>query len=487
MALMRLPNELLEKIILHSIPDAFEGLALTCKLLYELCTPFIAHHNEIRFYYQRFKYFKMKGLWQSHLYYIREPYACCSAYNLLARIGAEPRIARYMREADCNLDSQRAPRMDFTWYENDHRPEAVAQLMASSLYLKEAGLDWKEYYAAMEKEFDEFDASIYSQHAAAFLLTLLPNVKRLKLPASWQPVARTDKLVETIIRRARQAHLLRNAPSIAGVTRLEAEGRYEPTGRFSLDLLAPFLVLPHLRSFYSPRGVCMADGDERLVSRYMRDGLKSTLETVHFWRANISSRAIGELLKHTPHLKTLCYSRWTRATDEPQDWDLCQFIRTIQQTVGSHLVELCVNYRPFQGSILPGKVSMRGFPQLRQLELPLAVATCNQLAAAGEEHGEGYVESLLGDIVPASVSCLSLEGCETDDEQPALDSLFRNFAARKEAEVPALREVYIVEPYRKQSAYGRQYAKIAAEVEKSGVTFSYFRINNQWGGDREEE
>lgn len=49
--------------------------------------------------------------------------------------------------------------------------------------------------------------SFYSQHAAAFLLTLLPNVLDITLPESWKRQPTTIKLIDTIICTANQSKL----------------------------------------------------------------------------------------------------------------------------------------------------------------------------------------------------------------------------------------------------------------------------------------
>ena len=76
----------------------------------------------------------------------------------------------------------------------------VVRLLADSPDLAEAGLDWEEYYAKIE---EDLEVSRYSQYAAAFLLTLLPNVETLTLPKCWKPLEATDKLIDVVIRKVR--------------------------------------------------------------------------------------------------------------------------------------------------------------------------------------------------------------------------------------------------------------------------------------------
>lgn len=212
MEFMQLPNELLENIIRHALPDGFENLALTCKHIRTLCTPFLEHHEKLRWHFRDFRYYKTDQPAKSAGRALHCPYAVGSAFHLLSYIAAEPAIGRYFRKANFENDSASVRWIDCEPAED----EAVARLFAGSPYLKAAGLDWKEYHTAMVAELDEFH---YTQNAAAFLLTLLPNIEVLRLPQYWTPVPATDNLLNVIGARARDrdrhAHLPYDSPSMA--------------------------------------------------------------------------------------------------------------------------------------------------------------------------------------------------------------------------------------------------------------------------------
>lgn len=88
---------------------------------------------------------------------------------------------------------------------------AVVRLLAHSPDLAEAGLDWEEYYAKIE---EDLEASRYSQYAAAFLLTVLPNVETLTLPKCWKPLEATDKLINVVVRKVRLFALSKKLESV---------------------------------------------------------------------------------------------------------------------------------------------------------------------------------------------------------------------------------------------------------------------------------
>ena len=457
MALTHLPNELLENIIIHVLPEGFESLALTCKKIHALCTPFVEHHNKLRSHFQNFTYYDKTY----------EPsFTIRSAFNLIAHIAIEPVVARYIQEADFMVDSRFTRGIPREMVTDVNRDEAVVRLLADSSYLKEAGLNWKKYYAAIE---EDLNAARYSQHAAAFLLTLLPNVKVLTLPRFWKPVDATDKLIDAVIHRARHAHLPYDRPSIAQVTRFGPSVSLGAQERFDLDWATPFLALPHVRSFRGPSCVAIGDGHGSIASRYPHRGFKEALEVVHLVSSSIDEVAIADFLKHTPRLKTLRYSHSTKENCGPQDWDLCRFVTAIEREVGSHLVELSVSIRELRGSLAPGKASMRGFQRLQKLEFPLEIAMCNLTAAASTDHELDYSESFIGDLIPASVSQLSLISRGTDHHEKALDVMFRDFATKKDSQVPALKEIHLSCPAGADDAYKEQCAKLTAETEKVGV------------------
>lgn len=87
----------------------------------------------------------------------------------------------------------------------------MERLLAESPDLAEAGLDWKEYYTEIK---EDLEAYRYSQYAATFLLTLLPNVETLTLPKCWKPLEATDKLLDVVVRKVRLLALSKALESV---------------------------------------------------------------------------------------------------------------------------------------------------------------------------------------------------------------------------------------------------------------------------------
>ncbi|KAK0511953.1 hypothetical protein JMJ35_005081 [Cladonia borealis] len=254
--------------------------------------------------------------------------------------------------------------------------------------------------------------------AAVFLLTLLPNVEELTLPAKLklEPSESIDKLIDAIVCKARRpSSLPHDRPSLARCTTF---------GPAPLDGAKPFLALP-----------CMRTVRTSSLAQNWSSKFGQALEVVSFPACYIDRVAIADFLKHTPRLRTLGYSHRSKDDREgpPLDWDICKFVTAIEREAGGHLMQLSITINELRGSILPGRASLRGFKRLQTLQFPL------EFAAPKAPHGDcAHESSFTRDLVPASVSRLSLTSSGTDEHAKALDVMFRDFAAEKDAWLPAL-------------------------------------------------
>ncbi|KAI0425079.1 hypothetical protein F5Y09DRAFT_347053 [Xylaria sp. FL1042] len=184
-----LPNEVLDEIIQLTLPDGFESLALTCKEIYGPCTRYIQYHNHLRSAFRDFAYSGHYPSDPSQGTFYR-------AFELIMRIADEPRVAQYIITADFSFDTLRrqpsAHRRNPLVVPDINGGGPVVALFANSTILATAGLDWREFYTKIQ---DQLAQGFYSQEAASFVLTLLPNVKRFTLPKLWWPLAEHDNTV----------------------------------------------------------------------------------------------------------------------------------------------------------------------------------------------------------------------------------------------------------------------------------------------------
>ncbi|KAL9124068.1 MAG: hypothetical protein Q9217_006568, partial [Psora testacea] len=431
MALTHLSVELLEHIVRHALPEGFESLALTCRKIYAICLPFIQRHNALRSHFQHVIFYEK-----------RDPsYTIRSAFDLIARIATEPVVARYIRYLESKVDSSFLYHRPRHLYPDVKCGDAVIKSFAESPYLKQAGLDWQEYYDVIEKD---LEAARYSQYAAAFLLTLLPNVERIALPKKWKSVSPTDKLIDAVIHKARQSYQLpSDTSSLTRLTEFEDSVPLNAHQRFELAWASPFLALPRVRSFWGPSCVARQDSGHQSIDKFqLTYPFGESLETVDFVSCDIDHASIAIFLKHTTRLRKLTYSHSSKDSEGPhnEDWDICNFVTAIEHAVGAHLEKLSISIRELRGSLTPGRASLRGFQQLRKLELPVEFAVCNAIAdAAADRNIILSLESLsiedgstshstsdneqpiLGHLIPTSVRQLSLLSSGTQDHTKALE------------------------------------------------------------------
>ncbi|OTA64294.1 F-box domain protein [Hypoxylon sp. EC38] len=473
-----LPVELLEEIIIQTMPEGFESLALTCRTIHKICTPYIERHNRLCSEFRRFQYrdaFKFQSI-----FFEQDPLLqpMRSSFNLLARIAVEPMVSRYIIHADFENDMF-PPRCRVPPLIPDiHHDSPLVKLFANSSHLRQAGLDWQEYYALINDDLEV--RPHYSQLAAAFLLTLLPNIKTLRLPRLWKPLEKTNKLLHVIVDETKRLNSPWIVPSLSQVTSFTILRHFYSKQGSDLDDAAPFLALPHVRALYSHGCEIMNDGPMALASKDPYICYGATLEIANFWNCCIDDATIANFVKHAPRLRTLIYEHCTRGNNSPKDWDVCKFVTAIEREAGNHLEQLRISIKELEGSITPGRASMRGFKRLRKLQFPLEIAMCNvtdaesRLTAPSESLTDqelGKPEPFISKLVPASVSELSLTSRGEAQHARALEVMFSNFAAMKDSELPALKEIYLSYPKNPSpdDLYKEQCDKLVAEIEKAGV------------------
>ncbi|KAL8652428.1 MAG: hypothetical protein Q9226_004275 [Calogaya cf. arnoldii] len=477
MALTHLPTELLEAIVEYTVPEGLESTALTCKQFHAICRPFIKPTTrDLRDWLHDFAYYADDFQWTNDIR---------TAFDLINRIAQEPLLARYIRHADFSSDSRHTK-----WWGDMPRclpaefycEAAVRELLADSPHLQRAALDWQQYHANIRKD---LETTHYSQHAAAFLMTLLPNLESMTLAKLWIPLAATDQLIRSLTNHANEPRLPNITPSLAQLTRIEV---LTSTGshfsRVVLGGVVPFLALPRLQSLH---GISCTNhirtADNPTHSDPSNDtNIGQALTSIDLVACCIDDIVIGHLLKHTPRLRKLQFSYATRRHPDPQEWDICKFLAAIECQVGSHLEELSISIRHLQESIPPGKTSMLGFQRLRKLELPIEVVLSNISGARGKtpakSAGDGFSthedDPYISDLVPVSVHQLSLISNDGSNEHAkAIELIFRDFAARKGFTLPALQEIQLSCPNDADDAYKNQCNKLLAECEKTDVVWNH--------------
>lgn len=491
MALLQLPNELLEAIIKNIIPEGFESLAMTCKDLYRLCIPFIHRYNH---FHSRFNHFRY-----CNSLIDQPPDPLYAAWDLLVCIAVEPCVARYIRTADlaydsCSIDQPPFLRSELT----DVVSQAMIRLFQGSPYFKQAGLDWREYYA---ETLTELEQEGYSQYAATFLLTLLPNIKDVTLPREWEQFPEPGKLINAVIYKANQKEPIHHMSSLAQVVSFGLDGSSVSHHNNSLDFAIPFLSLPRIQSFSGPN--CVAIAANKYLDDYPDDEywseprIKSakSLKVANFSSCCVDEIGIVEFLQHATRLKSLSYSHTTKINYAPAPliWDICTFVAAIMRILAKSLEELSISIHKLSGSLAPGRVSFRNFQRLRKLEFPLEILTLDTHivtvpdGALSDRQITAHDTISLCDILPATLTHLSLLSWGWSYHAKALEGAFRGFAKKKAAMLPALKEIFLECPEDANAAYKEECTRLYTETEKAGVLLrlrpSISRSTPLWGGN----
>ncbi|KXH43406.1 hypothetical protein CSAL01_05198 [Colletotrichum salicis] len=195
MSLLRLPVELLQRIISETIPESIENVAVTCRALYEASERYLEQHNSLR---KRFRHFSFStfnassGTWDDTTaeteMFVRH------GTDLLMSIIYNPRITRYIETVDLKAGFGRDNLM---WDDShvSHQPEntkrlprltkdedikTLQQFLRQSPYLKQIG-EHPDFWEDMIQE------ETYG-HAEILLPSLLTNVRELALPTGWRKV-----------------------------------------------------------------------------------------------------------------------------------------------------------------------------------------------------------------------------------------------------------------------------------------------------------
>lgn len=331
MDLVRLPPELFEIIITHVLPEGFESMAMTCKRIYVLCIPFIQRHNTLRSHLSRFSYRTLsKDLSPITDRYMDDPsLSIARASDLIKCIAAEPVIARYIRYADFTDDSLCLCASSSVFLKDGDCQEDVIGLFARCPYLKQAGLDWKKYLDKIQEELNVDSCLRYSQYAAPFLFTLLPNVERLTLPDFWKSLDATDKLIDAIVHGSKQSLPSCDRPSLSKVTRFQPCFSPMAFDFQKLGAASRFLALPHIRSFHGASCVANEEDNRSRLLKKPTYPFGESLESVFFSDGSLDDVGIADFLKDTKRLKTLRYSHPGFKFSAPC-WDICKFVAAIE-------------------------------------------------------------------------------------------------------------------------------------------------------------
>ncbi|CEJ80679.1 hypothetical protein VHEMI00850 [[Torrubiella] hemipterigena] len=192
MSLQKLPFDVLHQIWQLVSPYDFEACAKTCKFLYTTAKPLLPRHNALRKQYRSFRLPERNGLTGNTSL---EPY---TLPQLLCDIAVDPIIAEYI----LHLDLENRESLNLVYEEEsdweavvraklEAHSDALLQLMCKSPYFAQLNIPEskiKDWFNCILMESADFEDGQSIDFAAAFLLSLLPNLESLALSRDWLAV-----------------------------------------------------------------------------------------------------------------------------------------------------------------------------------------------------------------------------------------------------------------------------------------------------------
>jgi hypothetical protein len=406
MALLDLSVEILQQIIKDTIPEGFEPLALSCKRLYAASQLYLKKYNKWNRY-----------ACQKDGQYVSTP------RKLLLEIARDPDITRYIQHADFRCDP--------------HNPNFV-QLEASILVEAERCRDRLETLLDRSTCFqdEQQDSNKWLQQLLAghcgfhsiivMVLSQLPNLKELQLPRmwvqkSWLPrnlETELDKMIEAMIRAA-------NDPTnpLAGLSTLTALNPVEGTGhplRRDISVFSPFLGLHSLRTLYC--------GSILIYPSTQKPPPMTFLTTIEMAGCCIDSDGMALLLKSTPRLRILRFSYEEKFANAECGWDAGSFVKAIEREVGETLEELSLSIWEVFGSVINPVTCMKGFTQLKTLELDMRLLLGVERESASLSLQQRIRIPLeIQDILPPSIATFRLLMNDSTEHLDCLAGLATSF------------------------------------------------------------
>jgi len=212
--------------------------------------------------------------------------------------------------------------------------------------------------------------------------------------------------------------------------------------------------------------------------------IATNLKAAHLICCCIDAVGIADFLKIAPALETLRYEHCTKDASPNKDWDICKFVNAVKQEAGNHLAQLSVTIRDLQGSIVPGKASIRELQRLQTLEIPLELVMCN--IADATRHTANSSDPLL-DLIPISVTQLALISNGTDHHEKALAALFRHLQSDDDSQLCALQEMHISCLDDADNVYKDECDRVVKEARDKGLDIIVHSFPNvaifRWDGE----
>lgn len=439
MALLRLPQELLDHIINLSLPDDFENFLLSCRTIYEAGRPQLAAHRQRRREWSKLELDSFED--------------GVSTVLFLHKIAGDPIIARYIRSVDLRgkiarsgPGNQKQPPAAFERLKGDQAliDELVAFIDASPVA---SGND--RLIGDLVAQIHQYTSRAYDNSAAictVLLLTLFTDVHKLTLPMvrDWlaTDLPNTDILVLEKMMRLSRGQNPSGPLSTLRELRMLAPLEYDT--RIALRSLCPLLALNSLEELYATSCVAVDDGYTGIPFTWPYPDIQSSLRSIEFLGCCMDASQLSRLLAHTPYLTSFKYDHATKWHGCECDWDAGAFVAAIGKHCGHQLTTLAITASGIFEEMITGVVSLKEFVRLESAELEITIFA-GPSPESGERAGidscepspgfkawEPAMVPKLTEILPPSLRTLHLFDPLENDHSDVSCALLKDFSAGRD-------------------------------------------------------
>jgi len=461
MGLLDLPPELLDLIISFACrPHSIEGLALSCRTVYERATSQIARHNAL------------KRQW-SHATNTQGNRRA-DTLRIVYEIARDPVIAEYIeslslwdrRKDDELVDGQDGDTDSFR--DDEDAMASIKHLLQHTGYFAAAGDDswWHQLLEEDADDADEEEGNSDKLYATMALLALLPSLKTLQLPDKWHQVRATEAAEELVpavealvsLSRAKDA-------SQAPLRYLDTILPFSEEGydvRVGLQCLQSFMLLPNLKNLFLVSCIALEDDWAGVQFNWPPSVVHSSLARIELACCCVDAQGLAALVRNTPQLTVFKYSHQTKWDGLEYDWNPGEFIEVLATYCGHQLIDLALTVDELHGEIVNGLSSFARFPALQTLEVD-ADLFCGPPVESGQRRGrDAYVPDgakewayddipCLGDMLPPNIRTVYLNSDYPEPSQLVLKALVKNIKDRR-CETLLHLERMVIRQYRSSTA-----------------------------------
>ncbi|KAF2635230.1 hypothetical protein P280DRAFT_198024 [Massarina eburnea CBS 473.64] len=450
MRLIDLPLEMLDNILDLSLPSGLEGLALSCKAMYERATPQIRRHNELRRKWRRTSNHQGQRI--------------DDTLPILYEISREPIVAEYIEELDLwddrdRYDDEGIIRAEATaekFRKGSADSAAVREMITKSLRSYDADVDargfWKDTTKAdLSTEDEGFAETPYTVIA---LLSLLPNIHTLRLPSWWvgtelEARAVLEAMVAAVSGDNRYGRPLSKLKTILP----SMHAGYEE--KMGLKAFMPLLTLKSLTEVYLVSAVAVDDGYTGMPFQWTAaPGIASSLTHIELVSCCMDADGISGLVAHTPALTVFKYSHETKYHGCQHDWNPGTFAEALAHYCGNTITEVALTIDELYGAIINGASSFRSFPKLEKLEVDIQVF-CGPPVESGQRGGDdAFIPDgdtpwsehdipCIGSMLPVSIREVQINVDNPEPDEEALHALLKNLKQQRMERLHLLERVII--------------------------------------------